>query len=481
VWLGFAPAGRRAVFVGGLILPALLVGATGWWSAWLGQRSQFGYSNAPRAAYRPADKIAPAFADLAGLRLPPDVMASLEIVEQTMPDAAPDGYRAVFYGSGMEWLDRYFPGPREKGKPLWVHWDTTYGPRRIELLRKQLADEDRYRTLFTTIARDEWPDEVRAVLKHNFVIDLASGPTVRRWTRRDRDTVDLSDSVDTVAHLGGNVDGRILHTDNFPLSVRRTPDDQLLLATSRPTGEILLRAAIFRLRGVAVVSRLPGAGEGPLSVAMKIIVHGAVPEEVRWAEQVELPPGRQSVSVPFTLDGGGRHLMLWVTRSDGQTGGLLAGYRDLEITQVGEADGGAPHLRNDLAAETALTPALAESLFGPIAWRPQQLVVRGGRATAEGLELPAGAEVWLHTADMTGVIRGQLTCPAADGSRPTVRVLWYKGGRLQIMQQGTVPAGSPFDFHVWTAEPGGWIGLVVEPGKDTAPAVARISLCTLAP
>lgn len=62
-----------------------------------------------------------------------------------------------------------------------------------------------------------------------------------------------------------------------------------------------------------------------------------------------------------------------------------------------------------------------------------------------------------------------------------VRVLWYKGGRLQIMQQGFIPADRPFDFHVWTAEPGGWIGVMVEPGEGASPVLMQVTQSTLVP
>ncbi|MDB6114545.1 MAG: hypothetical protein JWQ62_1490, partial [Lacunisphaera sp.] len=478
VWLGFACGGRRGIFLGGLILPALVIGIAAWWSAWLGQRSQFGYSSALRGEYRAMEGIAP-YGSLAGLRLPPELAESLAVMGQSMPDPEPDGKWPVFYGSGMDWLERYFPTQREKGKPLWVHWNTTYDSRQLAVLREKLANPDGYRIVFATIARDEWPPELREVLDKYFMIDLV-GPVVRRWTRRDLDSVDFSDSLAVLAGLGGNVDGRALHFDEYPLAPRRTADGRLMLGTTRRAGQVLLTAPTLRLQGVAVLGRLPGAAPGPLAADFKIIVHGATPENIRWAEHVELPAGQQSIAVPFALDGGGQRLLLWVTRPENSPAGGLAGYRELEINHAVDA-GGAPQLRNGVPAEVPSSPEMAGSLFGQIAWRPAQLVVRGGRAADTGLELPAGGEVWLHTPNMTGEVRGKFICPSTTGRRPTVRVFWYKGGRLQIMQQGIVPDGQTFEFHAWTAEPGGWIGATVDAGDETAPVIVRIEHCTLVP
>lgn len=108
-------------------------------------------------------------------------------------------------------------------------------------------------------------------------------------------------------------------------------------------------------------------------------------------------------------------------------------------------------------------------------------MVRGGTPAPDGIDLVAGGELWLHTPAMTGDIHGRLISLAADGSRPMVRVVWYKGGRLQLMQQGQVGADRPFDFHVWTAEPGGWIGILADPGAAGPAVQVRIDACTLTP
>jgi hypothetical protein len=115
-----------------------------------------------------------------------------------------------------------------------------------------------------------------------------------------------------------------------------------------------------------------------------------------------------------------------------------------------------------------VTPELTERLLGAMTWRPQQVIVRGGTVGTESLELAPGGEVWFHTDGMLGEIRGQLMAIDKERALPTVRVVWYKGGRLQITRQGQIPAGRPFDFHVWCAEPGGWIGILVDPAEGTS-------------
>jgi hypothetical protein len=121
------------------------------------------------------------------------------------------------------------------------------------------------------------------------------------------------------------------------------------------------------------------------------------------------------------------------------------------------------------------------NLFGPIAWRPRQWIVRGGSAGAQGLELAPGGETWLRTANMTGEIRGRIVVLPGAQRLPMVRVVWYKGGRLQLMQHGRIEPDHPFEFRVWTAEPSGWIGILVENEERVAPVQVRVTDSSLQP
>lgn len=479
VWLGFAPAGRPLLFTAGFVLPVLVFGMAGWYSAWLGQRSQFGHSVLPRDEYQPAENAAPIYANLRGMRLPPETLLSLEALSHVLAGDQ-NARRPVFYGPGVELLDRYFRSKRTKGQPLWAHWGTSYDAAAVKKLREALLLGEDQHTAYTNVAFAHWPAEIQAVLDEHFVRDLV-GPTVMRWRHQREAGANLGDSFDSVNRLGGNVDGRMLHFDRHPLRVWKTREGQFILGTERPAGQVLLRTPVYRLNGNAVLSRLPGAGDGPLAADVKVIVHGASPEDVRWSTRLELAAGQQTVSIPFQADAGGRMLMFWVTLPASQPAGVVvAGFRDLQITHAVEV-GTAPRLRADSPSDVASGPGQAESLFGDVAWRPTQLVVRNGSPMAGGLELSPGGEVWLHRDGMAGELSGQVTCPAGPGRPPVVRVVWYKGGRLQIIHQEWAKHGQPFDFKVWTAEPGGWFGVLVDPGKDLAPVHVRVTGTTLQP
>jgi hypothetical protein len=479
VWLGFAPAGRRAVFAGGFLLPVLVIGLAAWWSAWQGQRSQFGFSDAPRAKYLPAESASPAFARLAGLRLPPDFMASLEGVESSLPAPEADGRRPVFYGQGLEFLDRFFPSQREVRQPLWVHWDTTYSSANLARLAKKIGPGDVYRTVLLTAAFDDWPAVIFEPLSQNYAKGLV-GPRIRRWSRVDRNNLNLADNFDTLSRLGGNVASQVFLIGTYPLRSWRLADGKIALGIIRESGCVLLGTPVYRFRGIAVVERLPDAGDGALFADFRASVHGSIPEQTRWSARVELPAGQRSVSVPFEVEANAERLLLWVSQPSVASEVLFAGFREIEIINAVES-AGAPQLQPPGQAEVAATPELAASLFGDIAWRPHQLTVRGGRAGAAGLELSPGGEIWLHTDNMTGEIRGQVVPVGQPGAPAFMRVVWYKGGRLQLMQHGWVQPGQPVDFHVWTAEPGGWIGILSLQADGTAPMSVRVNTSSLTP
>ncbi|MEJ1971483.1 MAG: hypothetical protein WDM96_02910 [Lacunisphaera sp.] len=79
---------------------------------------------------------------------------------------------------------------------------------------------------------------------------------------------------------------------------------------------------------------------------------------------------------------------------------------------------------------------------------------------------------------MTGEIRGQFSL-TGPGEPVQAQVIWYKGGRLQILQHGWVVAGQPFVFHAWTADPGGWVGLLVDGPGNAAPVQVQVTGASL--
>lgn len=480
VWLGFPSRTPSAGMLSVIALPALAIAVTAWVSAWLGQRSQFGYSSAPRSAYVEADRMAPEFRRLAGLRLPPGLAESIHDLAQVLPGPDADGRQRVFFGLGLEWLDRPFPAKREKGEPLWIHWGTSYDAAAVDRLARRLDDSSAYDAVYCTAARNEWPQEIRTILEQKYDRDQI-GPRLYRWRPHNPDAVDLTDAFATISALGGNVSGRVLHLDRDPLFGRKDPQGRTVLGAVGRSGQVLLNEPVNRLRGTAEVYRMPGAGDGSIVVRFRVFVHGATPEETLWREDVRLAPGEAMRQVPFVVDPGARRVVLMVNQDDaGGRREAFAGFRDLEILGAVESAEPVPTLRAGAAAATAATAAERAALFAGVGWRPHALELRGALRADDGLVIESGGEIWFHTDYMTGDLNGVVSCvdPAAGG--PMVRVVWYKGGRLQPVQNGSVPASGAYPFHVWAAEPGGWIGILVDPGR-ASPVRVRITHSTIQP
>ena len=253
------------------------------------------------------------------------------------------------------------------------------------------------------------------------------------------------------------------------------------MGTDRQEGSVLVNVPFYRLRGVAVVERLPGGSEAAQAVDFKVIAHGAIPEQARWAGRVELPAGQRSARLVFEADGFGQPVELWARQAEDRAG-VFAGFRELEITNSIEIERNYLVLLPEPLPLAGSTPEMLAALFGDIAWRPQQFSLRGARmaAGAPALELASGGELWLHTDRMSGEIGGRLVL-APQSAPIMVRLVWYKGGRVQVLQSDWIMPDKPFVFRGWTAEPGGWFGLVFEPTDRAAAAQVRINHCTLSP
>lgn len=480
VWLAHGDeisAGHRRLLVG-VAVPAALLLISAWSSAWIGQRSQFGYSTASRTDYQEVAVEVPRLQAMGGLWLPPEVVGSLKMFDIGQVDPDKSGRYNEFYGLGTEWLDRFYPAIRKRNEPLWVHWGTSYDESAIRLLSERMSGADRYEAIYCTVARDEWPDEIRAVLDKYYDRQFV-GSTLLRWSPKNPGP-DLSDAFDMQAKLGGNIVGSVLHFDRHPMTFSQTTDGAVIMGTRHSAGAVLLNTPTYRMKGVAMIDRLPGTGDNPVEVRARITVHGSTPEELLWSAHLQLQPGEQTKRLPFVIDPGGRRVMFWISTDRPGRSPVFAGYRELEIEAAVEGPIEAPALRGDVSTARMAKPTELDALFDRLKWRPEYLLLRDAQVDAEGAELAPGGELWFHTQNMTGLVEGGVKNLSANTTGPMVRVVWYKGGRLQLMQNDVVPAGGSYPFRVWTAEPGGWIGVLTD-RSDSAAVKVKITSAQMQP
>jgi hypothetical protein len=481
LWLGFGLPARGIWFWGGLIAPALLIGVAAWWSAWLGQRSQFGHSPAARADYLPLETAGPAYAYMRGIKVPPEVHQSLSLAQEWLPGPEGDGRRRIFFGPGLEWMTRVFPVRHHAGLPLWMHAGTSYGPREVHRLARLVGRENVYYNLISPIAWAHWPPEVNLEVQRYYQEDLL-GPVFRRWLRVERMRPAFANAIEFINLFGGNVLAGHLSSAEEPMNPERTADRRAMIGVTQGTGRLSLLAPTMRIEGEAVLCRTGADGGKTLAADFQVAQRSTGPVHPRWRERLELGPGETQKVVRFFADGSGAQMDFDVVVAPESAGLVAAGYRGLRILHVGQDAGGAPRLRPGTPADDAPDPAAIRALL-PTGWPPDEIVVRRGRVTAQGLEIASGGEVWVRAKGILGEFSGEIFVPEGNTqpAGPVYRAVWAKASRIEIIGQGHMRLDERRAFRLWSAEPDAWFGLINEEAAGGAPLIVRVTRVVPAP
>lgn len=472
LWLGFELQPRGFVFWAGLVIPSILVGVVAWESAWRGQRSQFGHTSAAREIFLPAETADPAYAYLRGTYVPPEMHESLGGAAIWLHSVEHGGLHPVFYGPGTEWLERIFPAVKSEVMPLWAQWGTTYGPRELDRLHRELRSDGIYNAVLSVHAWDAWPPETLVLLDFFFSKSMLGGVIdLRQHTTRPPI---LRDAMAFRNQFGSNTTAAVIDFAGTPIEPLQNETNGSYLGVTHGVGKISLGVPIQRLGSEAIVQRLDGAGSDPVYADFRVVLHNS--RIVRWNERLELPAGQSRISIPWLVDGSGEPVDLEVEIPPVFSQQIGAGYRNPRITDTGariDAET-APYLRPIRLVDEPITPL---DQFLPAAWRPDDLTLRSGRVTPAGIELQAGGEFWLRANGRLSELSGEVFMAenAHGSSLPIIRVVWYKGGRLEVIQQETLASPTAkFHFRAWSAEPDGWFGIMADPVAGMIPATVRI-------
>jgi hypothetical protein len=95
-----------------------------------------------------------------------------------------------------------------------------------------------------------------------------------------------------------------------------------------------------------------------------------------------------------------------------------------------------------------------------------EVVARGATLEGGNIILDQGGELWLKPKRPISELHGQisLTAPPEQSGAPVARVVWYRGGRMEVlMQSGINPPDRPLSFRCWPAEDDGWYGILIDP------------------
>ena len=471
LWLGYGLPARGAWFHGTLVVPAVLIGAVTWHSAWEGQRSQFGHSRSPRDSYVDAGEAGPEFGYFRGTFMPPETVESLRQMAAWRRALAPERQAAHFFGPGTQWAARIWPAMRTPDLPASIYWQA--GNSDAQAVVTRLADAlnaGEFKEITVAEVVDHWEESHRMLL-HTRYEKIHLGPDYFVYSFTGDASV-ANAPVWFTQHFGGNTDSRgIVSSGRF----MRMTDGRLFLGVEEDGGTMALTIPANRLQGEVVVRRLEGAAKAPAVVEFAIYAQpNAAVRYERWRRQVELPSDQEEVIVPYAIDGSGMPTTFTVAIQPGHAGGIVAGWRGPRITHVGWSDS-----TDDPAwffrgrSETVALDEHALALLLPGDWRPEEAFMRNGRVTAEGVELLPGGEIWLRVSGFVTAFsgRGKVESGWDSSTLPLVRGMWYLRGRLEVFSQIIAREHDhAAEFQAWCAEAGGWLIVAVDPTVN-APAV----------
>jgi hypothetical protein len=472
IWLGFGLETRGALPIGVLIVPVVVVGVFAWEAAWAGQRALWGYSKASRDAYVSGAGEGEAYAYLRGTRVPPELASSLSGVATWRARLPAADQGAIYYASGVEWLERVWPAAKVPGMPLWFAYGTNFGEEEQTALDQALGREGVYRHVLVSIARDVWFGGTINVLERGFSRQLL-GPVIHAYSRVESEGVSVH-PLEFIANHGGNVDSNLLAS---PMGSHLAADGRQFLGVQTGRGEMTLLAPSYRLRGDAVLRRLPDSPPGELSANFTIVaLRDDGPPIDLWIQRLTLPAGESERFVPFETGGGGMPVRFAVTISPESADRLVAGWSNPTIQHAMETSDEPPRIHHN-SLDFLELDADAQAALLPGDWRPRRMIARGGRLTPDGLELVPGGELWVRPERPVGAFVGEARLVAADDQReaPLVRAFYYKGGRLEITSQESADENGRLGFRVWSAEPDGWLVLSVDPNPRAAPLLIKLT------
>lgn len=474
VWIGFGLETRGRLALTVLVAPVVAVGLFAWQAAWAGSRALWGYSTATRADYATVTEADDAFGYLRGTRVPPELAKSLTSIGTWRGGLPPDDLNAIFYGAGLEWLERVWPATKTPGLPLWFAYGTNFGTEEQAALDRALGPEGVYRHVIVSIARDVWFDGTVSVLERGYARRLL-GPVVVVYARVPSEGVSIH-PLEFLGDHGGNVDSNLLAS---AMGSHLAADGRQFLGVKTGRGEMILLAPSYRLRGEAVLRRLPDApaGEYAADFAIAALPAEGAPIDV-WIERHTLRADENERRVPFEIGGGGMPVRFVVTVDATAADRVVAGWRNPTILHAMEVSEEPPRLHHTtldyLEIEAEAWPAL---LPEGTTWRPRRMLARGGRLTPDGIELAPGGELWVRPEKPVGAFAGEgrLSNPQDSREPPLVRAFYYKGGRLEITSQASTGEEGRLEFRTWSAEPDGWLVVSSEPSPRAAPVVLKIT------
>lgn len=445
-----------------MVLAALLLWAgAGGYATWHGSRVLYAQNPPPRSAYVRVEAETGPLAFFNGVRMLPEQREAYESVAdrlETFKDA--DGrLTGVLFGPGFEWMERIYPESIVPLAPVWYHSGTSLTEGDREYFDRLLAG-GRSR-LVAQKGWEEWPASIRQLLRASYRAEYVGSRDViyhPRFPLAPEPTTsgDLNLTTAEFRESGSNVmlpATRI--TDN--LKLYRTEAGSLLGAPADSSWAWPMGARSFEGRAVA---QLQGAVAGAYQVTFRIMAGDADTGDLLWEAPVVLTPQRPRADLTFSLHANGRPIWLQTLVGAGAAGRVLAGWREVRITEAGEAEV-APALpfnrKLELREVLSTGPGPNQMWFGR----------SPARQSSDGWSL-VPAEVWRKQTSASSRIEVTFEFeanPSNSADPVVVGLVWYRAGRIELMTEQTFDLRkvSRATLRAWLPEANGWAGLIARP------------------
>jgi len=460
IWLGFGLEPRGWRFAAVVLLPAAVFALAGWESAWLGQRSQFGHAVDPRSDYVDGGQVDPELGYLRGTRVPPGWGISLQYAALWRRELPPEARDCIYYGPGLEFLERVWPSRMERGLPLIMSgFDVE---RDIEIVRRTLAGPGGLSHLLVVEAWDYPPVPVGQLLRLRFEKERVGSGFIA-YSRLPDDAMGLR-TLEHMPEIGGNADPSLVATKMSSYQLR---DGRRFRGVEGGAGKLDLLAGSNRSTAEAVLRRPAGAPRIAVTARFHVYAVNGAERYERWRAELVLPADADELVVPTPqIDGSALPLSFTVEAPTG----LLAGWRELTLSDSVERNRIPPRFAKTSVMAYDGDDAFANLLLGgrlPGArvWNRHAQLVNGACVIRQG------GEVWIKLTGLYAKIEIVTRSVAGAAVPPTTSTVYYKGGRVELFHPLPEAAPGTRRFRVWSPETGGWLGILNQGGNSDANAV----------
>jgi len=456
------------------VLPVLLIGTAAGWSAWQGQRSLFGRPSIARSSYVSPGGSFLKFRYIAGVKIPPELAASLVDLAEHLPSPRADGTYPVYFTSGLEWLDRIWQPVRIAGLPLWFHHGTSAGEREGRVLVRALTHPELLRRVYATVPWDTRTPEIDRVLLDQSDPPSMHGTFIRSYRLRTNQSVPR-DVFHRLLDLGANFDPDLLQLGP-DTSFLRTSAGRPLIGTTSGSANFLFHGRADRLSARAVLRRSGAAA----NVATSAIFRIEAMVDDSWhelrTEKLELPSGQTQVDSLYVFDAANHDIRFSVAIAGPTEAPVEAGWAEPSIVHGPQGNSPPPRLFTNAQEDDPPLPPGSPAARNTLVDRAAEVLTRGATIQPAGFILKPGGQIWLKIGQGPTSLDGTVQCLAnPEGELPVIRLLWVSGDRIQVLDQfGLTAVAEERQFHGNAPGPNGWFGLLVDPNYAAGPVSVRL-------